>query len=74
MEREPYTYNEIAERDGWECQLCALPVDSAFTYPNPRAGSIDHAVPLSLGGPDTRENVQLAHLACNWQKGNAAAA
>lgn len=32
--------------------------------------SIDHIVPLSLGGEHTLENIQLAHLRCNLSKHN----
>jgi 5-methylcytosine-specific restriction endonuclease McrA len=32
--------------------------------------SVDHIVPLSLGGPHTLDNAQLAHLRCNAIKGN----
>lgn len=34
------------------------------TYP-----SIDHIIPLSKGGTDDWENLQLAHFKCNWVKG-----
>jgi 5-methylcytosine-specific restriction endonuclease McrA len=32
--------------------------------------SLDHIVPVSLGGTHTWANVQLAHLRCNVSKGN----
>jgi 5-methylcytosine-specific restriction endonuclease McrA len=32
--------------------------------------SIDHVLPIALGGQDTPENVHLAHLGCNVAKGN----
>ncbi len=56
----PYIRAEIFERDGWICQLCAEPVESDPT--------IDHIVPLSVGGEDSPENVQLAHRSCNSSK------
>ncbi len=31
--------------------------------------SIDHVIPLSIGGEDTWENVKLAHRSCNSRKG-----
>lgn len=70
VEREPYTLAEIAKRDGWRCSICGDPVDSALFYPDPMAPSIDHVVPLALGGDDTTANVALAHLRCNWLKGD----
>lgn len=70
IEREPYTRTEIAKRDGYQCQLCGQPVDMAVAYPDARSASIDHVVPISKGGDDTRKNVRLAHLGCNHARGN----
>lgn len=66
---EPYTLAEIAERDGYCCQLCRAPVDMDVPWPDRWSPTIDHVLPLALGGDDTRANVQLAHLACNSSKG-----
>ncbi len=60
----------IYERDGWQCQLCHQPVRQGLRSPNPRSASLDHIVPVSLGGKHERANVQLAHLRCNNLKGN----
>lgn len=38
--------------------------------PHPKAPTIDHVVPLDLGGDDKRANVQLAHFICNSRKSN----
>lgn len=68
-EVERYSTQEIAERDGWRCQICKRPVPRSAAHPNPRSASIDHIVPLSEGGGDVKANVQLAHLKCNLSKG-----
>lgn len=65
---EPIRPIEIYERDGWACQLCGGPIELAERAPHPRSRSIDHRVPLSRGGPHTRDNVQAAHFACNQLK------
>ncbi len=65
---EPYSLAEIGDRDGWRCQLCGRKVNPQLAYPDPLSGSVDHIVPLSLGGDDLRRNVQLAHLTCNRRK------
>jgi hypothetical protein len=36
------------------------------------AASVDHIVPLSAGGSDTLENLQIAHRFCNFSKHNRA--
>jgi 5-methylcytosine-specific restriction endonuclease McrA len=67
---EPYKKSEIAERDGWRCQLCKKKVDRRLKYPHVMSMSIDHIVPISQGGTDVRSNVQLAHFRCNSIKQN----
>jgi hypothetical protein len=62
---------EIFARDGWRCQLCGTRVHRRRKAPHPLAPSLDHIVPLSLGGTHTRANVQLAHVGCNTRKGIA---
>lgn len=70
---EHLTAREIFERDAWRCALCSGSVSKALRFPDPLSASIDHIVPLSLGGEHSAANVQLAHLGCNMRKGVAAA-
>ncbi len=66
--QESYTLIEIAARDHHRCGLCGKRVAMKQTVPHPRAPTIDHILPSSEGGDDTKANVQLAHFECNWQK------
>lgn len=66
---EAYTTAEIAARDRFRCQLCGGRVAMTKAVPHPKAPTIDHIVPVSEGGDDTRANVQLAHFVCNSVKG-----
>lgn len=66
---EAYEYLDIFVRDDWTCQVCFYPIDPELKYPNPGFGTIDHVVPLVLGGSDTEDNVTAAHLVCNQRKG-----
>jgi 5-methylcytosine-specific restriction endonuclease McrA len=61
---------EIVERDGYRCGLCCTLVTMSKVIPHPKAPTIDHIVPLSAGGDDTKANVQLACFLCNSIKGN----
>lgn len=61
---------KVYRRDGGICQLCQHPVDKSLKGPHPLSRSLDHVIPLSLGGGHTYANVQLAHLICNVRKGN----
>lgn len=62
---EKFFVSEIYERDGWICGLCGKKVNNRLKYPNPMSASLDHIVPLSLGGAHSKTNVHLAHLHCN---------
>jgi hypothetical protein len=67
------TDEEILERDGWRCQIPGCkrrPIRRDVKFPHPRSKSIDHIIPLSLGGDDTAVNKRAAHLACNAARGN----
>jgi len=69
-EWERFNQIQIFERDGWLCALCHKPVDPSFSWPDRRSASLDHKIPLQLGGNHTRENSQCAHLGCNFAKGS----
>lgn len=66
---EPVDAFRVYDRDGWRCQLCRRPVDRALDG-NARMGpTLDHVVPLALGGEHSYANTQLAHRRCNLAKG-----
>ena len=60
----------VFERDGWTCGICGRDVDPTLSHPHPMSASVDHILPLSLGGTDDRDNLQCSHLLCNITKGN----
>jgi hypothetical protein len=64
----PVLLGEIRERDKNRCHLCRARV-SAKPYPHPLSASLDHVIPLSRGGIHDPDNVRLAHLRCNVEKG-----
>jgi 5-methylcytosine-specific restriction endonuclease McrA len=69
------TDNAILRRDGWlcgvpECRQPARAINPGVRYPDPASPSVDHIVPLSLGGDDTQRNKRAAHLGCNVARGN----
>ena len=67
---EPVSRLKVYERDGWRCGICSEPIDRDLEHPDPRSVSLDHIVPLSLGGPHIAGNCQPAHLRCNIMKSN----
>jgi hypothetical protein len=59
----------VYERDEWRCQLCGGEVPRTAQFPDDWSASLDHVVPITAGGTHTWDNVQLAHLGCNRDKG-----
>lgn len=58
----------IGERDGWRCGICKRAVKPSLRYPNLMAPTLDHIIPLALGGAHSTHNLQIAHSICNSRK------
>jgi len=58
VEYEPVDRIAVYNRDGWRCGICGLTVDKRLSAPHPMAASLDHVIPISLGGPHLYTNVQ----------------
>lgn len=70
------TIDKLIERDDGVCHICGKKIDkedyryqdghriTGHNYP-----TIDHVIPVSKGGTHTWDNVKLAHMVCNAQKG-----
>lgn len=56
--------HELYERDGGFCQIC-------FRYADIRDCNVDHITPVSKGGTDDMDNLQLTHHWCNSRKGSS---
>jgi 5-methylcytosine-specific restriction endonuclease McrA len=65
---ERYTRQEIGDRADWICGICNDPVDPTSEHPDPLSPSVDHIVPIALGGTDTRDNVWITHWGCNHER------
>lgn len=61
--RAPIDRGAIFERDEWRCGICGKPVE-------PADATLDHIVPISLGGADEPSNLRLAHSLCNSRRGD----
>lgn len=65
-----YKHNKaILRKTATLCALCGMPIDKSLKYPNPMSISIDHIIPVALGGRSTIDNLQATHLICNKSKG-----
>ena len=67
---EDVSLDYIYTRDRGICQLCGKPVDKTLRHPNVKSASLDHIMPISLGGLHENKNCQLTHLGCNCRKNN----
>lgn len=67
---ERFDPREIYERDHWTCGICNGSVDPTLEHPHPLSASLDHVIPVSLGGDHTRANTRCTHLTCNVRRGN----
>ncbi len=64
----PYSRWEIFKRDQFMCHICGAPIDMQSSAPEPLSPSIDHVIPVVLGGADAEFNVKAAHFICNSTK------
>lgn len=70
---EPINPKRVYDRDRWVCGICGERVDPSQKWPNQMCASLDHVVPMSLGGGHLYVNVQCAHWICNVIKSNRGA-
>ena len=59
----------VCDRDGWACWICGQRIPQDLKFPDRLSGSVDHVVPLALGGHHGWDNVKAAHLRCNSRRG-----
>lgn len=52
------------------CALCDGPIDLTLNYRDPMAWTLDHIIPINVGGTNARSNLQPAHRSCNGAKGD----
>ena len=60
---------EIFDRDKWRCRLCRCKTPREVMGTNePNAPTLDHIIPVKLGGPHTKANTQCLCRQCNSNK------
>ena len=62
----------VLERYGRTCYLCTRPILYGTDSVHPLALTLDHLLPVSMGGRDVVDNLRPAHRACNEDKGERA--
>lgn len=73
--------DRIGERDGWACRICSGHVDRDLTWQhgskpdlrgsglNDRYPSIEHILPVAMGGTNVEGNLAICHYGCNARRG-----
>ena len=61
---------EVFERDGYKCQECRRTTSVKVSCTDSGRATVDHIVPLSLGGSHEWHNVQCLCRRCNVRKSN----
>ena len=64
---ERFSLADVLERDRGLCRLCGGPIVAGG--PRSLASSVDHVIPLRVGGLHALSNVRLAHIGCNVAHG-----
>jgi len=70
-------WQELVDRDGDRCAICGCKVEPSDIWINEKGRkcfgrkypTVDHIVPLKMGGTDELDNVQLLCKRCNSSKG-----
>lgn len=58
----------IHERDGWICWLCGGTTSTTYAADDPASPTIDHLMPVALGGTNDDDNLATAHSECNTRR------
>jgi 5-methylcytosine-specific restriction endonuclease McrA len=61
-------WREVVEEHNYTCHICGDPVSMKIGIPERL--SLDHVIPMSRGGGNTRNNVAPAHRRCNQNRTN----
>lgn len=62
---ESISITEVVNLYGCRCLICNFNVDMTLKYPDYMSPSIEHLVPVSLGGTHELENLRVSHWWCN---------
>lgn len=66
---EPVNRRMVYEKDKYKCYLCKCRVVISGEY-RPDQATLDHILPLSLGGSHTYDNVRTCCMLCNSNRSN----
>lgn len=60
--------DKLLAQQGNRCAECSLPMLLDSPFDRPDSVTIDHVIPMSAGGSNKRENMELVHTRCNYAR------
>lgn len=70
---EPVVKEKVYQRDGWKCVYCGQKLSHRYSCKNGiyiLVATVDHVVPISLGGAHMYSNLVTSCENCNSDKGS----
>jgi 5-methylcytosine-specific restriction endonuclease McrA len=64
--------DRVVARDGVACVFCGEPIDLSVSPDTTEGWSLEHVHPRGDGGPNSIDNLKLAHRRCNQEAGKRA--
>ena len=61
--------SRVYEISGGGCFVCGESIDKSLKFPNPMSLTLEHVIPLALGGEHSYANCSVSHYRCNASKG-----
>jgi len=66
----PVGLSDVVAARGRKCHICHRQIDLNLSGRHPQGPSIDHILPVSMGGTNDLANLNIAHRVCNTRRGN----
>jgi len=67
---EPVALSEVLAVRGQRCHICHRKIDLTLSGRDAMGPTVDHILPVSMGGTNDLANLNIAHRVCNTRRGN----
>lgn len=67
---DPISLSEVVAARGQHCHICQRKIDLNRSGRDLMGPTIDHILPVSMGGTNDLANLNIAHRVCNMRRGN----
>lgn len=66
----PVSLSEVVAARGQRCHICQRKINLCLSGRDMMGPTIDHILPVSMGGTNDLANLNIAHRMCNMRRGN----